>query len=93
MTIPETMTDKISVLKLNGVRVDGLRALVKKNGILIQQDRVVIEVGDLIMRQLSTGKLETYEVLDPGFHEKFYDIEAGYHLQVRRCDRVRPLTD
>jgi hypothetical protein len=89
MRYPESMTDKISVLKPDGVRVDGLRALVKKDGILIQQDQVLIEAGDLIVRQLCTGKEEVYEVLDPGFHEKFYDIEAGYHMKVRRCDRAR----
>lgn len=89
MTIPESMTDKTSVLKSNGVRVDGLRALVKKNSILILQHRVVIEAGNLIVRQLTTRKLEPYEVLDPSFHEKFDDIGAGCHMQVRRSDRVR----
>lgn len=89
MKFPEAMTDRISVLKSNGVRVDGLRALVKKNSILTQQDLVVIEAGDLIVRRLCTGREETYEVLEPGFHEKFYDIRAAYHMQVRRCDHAR----
>lgn len=88
MKFLEKMTDNISVLKLNGVRVDGLQALVKKHCILIQQEQVVIETGDLIMRKLSTGREEIHEVLDSCFHEKFYDIEAGYHLKVRRCDRA-----
>ena len=37
-----------------------------------------------MQRQVSNGADETYEVIDPGFHEKIHEIPAGYQMDVRK---------
>ena len=37
-----------------------------------------------MQRKMSNGGEETYEVIDPGFHEKLHRIPAGYQMDVRK---------
>lgn len=76
------MTDTVSVLKQNGQTFEGIRASVQSDKIFIQGTEPLIEIGDLIRRKMSNGAEETFRVLDPGFHEKFHSIPAGYQMRV-----------
>lgn len=80
----ELMTDTVSVLKQDGSRVEEIQASVQKNKIFIDRSDFIIETGDLIQRKMSNGGEETFEVIDPGFHEKFHGIPAGYQMDVRK---------
>ena len=40
-----------------------------------------------MLRELSNGTEETYEVIDPGFHEEFDLIPAGYQMDVKKLGR------
>jgi hypothetical protein len=74
------MRDKVSVLKNNGEVFDEVQASVQSKKTFIQRSDILIETGDLIQRLMSNGAIETYEVIDPGFHEGLGGIPAGYQI-------------
>ena len=84
MVFKALLTDSVSLIKQDGTHVDGIKASVQTNMIFIQGQEPLIEPGDLIQRKMSNGAEETFEVIDPGFHEKFHGIPAGYQMQVRK---------
>src|SRR5437016_2005019 len=89
MVFDEFMTDTVSLIKTSGERRAGIRASVQRGKIFINDASLVIEQGDLIERVASNGLHEVYEVVDPGFHERFGGIDAHYQIGVRRR-RVNP---
>lgn len=82
MHFDRLLTDKVSVLKADGQRIDDIRAAVQSGRIDIMRSDFLLESGDLILRKASNGAEETYRVLDPGFREKFGAIPAGYGARV-----------
>ncbi len=78
------LTDTVTLVKKNGDTYSGIKASVQKGKIFIERSDIFIETGDLIQRKMSNGGQETYEVIDPGFHEKFYAIPAGYEMDVKK---------
>lgn len=80
MSISSLLKDNVSLLKKNGDRVDNISASVQSKKIFIQRSDILIETGDLIQRKMSNGGEETYEVIDPGFHESHGPIAAGYQM-------------
>lgn len=75
------MRDKVTVLKQNGEKYEDIQASVQSKKIFIQRSDILIETGDLIQRKMSNGGIETYEVIDPGFHEGGSIIPAGYQIK------------
>ena len=75
MSFSDMLNDNVTLLKRNGDRLDGIKASVQSEKIFINRSDVLIETGDLIQRKMSNGGEETYEVIDPGFHEGFGGIE------------------
>lgn len=84
MSLDDLMTDTVNVLSQSGKRIENIKASVQKNKIFIQGSDMLIESGDLIHRTMSNGAEETYEVIDPGFHEEFHGISAGYQMDVTK---------
>lgn len=84
MSFDDLMTDIVKVLSQSGKVVENVKASVQKSKILILRSDILIENGDLVQRLMSNGAEETYEVIDPGFHEKFHDIPAGYQMDVKK---------
>lgn len=80
MPISSLLKDNVSLLKNNGERVDNISASVQSKKIFIQRSDILIQTGDLIQRKMSNGGEETYEVIDPGFHERHGSIAAGYQI-------------
>lgn len=76
------LTDTVSVLKQDGKIFEGIKAAVDSDKISIMRSDILIETGDLVSRKMSNGAEETFRVLDPGFHEKFHSIPAGYQMRV-----------
>lgn len=76
--------DNISVLKKDGQRFEGLKASVQKGKVFLWDSSIVIEPKDLIIRHMSNGGTETFEVVEPGFFEAVFDFEAHYQMVVRR---------
>jgi len=84
MPFKDLLTDTISLLKNNGERIDNIQSSVQTNKIFIYRSDILIEPGDLIQRNMSNGGEETFQVIDPGFHEEFHDIPAGYQMRVKK---------
>nr|WP_216662802.1 hypothetical protein [Dickeya dadantii] len=80
MSLSSLLKDTVSLLKKNGERVDNIKASVQSKKIFINRSDILIETGDLIQRRMSNGGEETYEVIDPGFHERHGSIAAGYQM-------------
>jgi hypothetical protein len=84
VALSSLLKDTITLLKKNGERVEGIKASVQSKKIFIQRSDILIETGDLIQRKMSNGGEETYEVVDPGFHERYGGIPAGYQMTHRK---------
>lgn len=84
MSFDDFMTDNINVRKQNGDLLEGLKASVQSSKIFLNRSDVLIEPRDLIERRSSNGAVETFEVIDPGFHEAFHGIKAHYQMSVRK---------
>jgi hypothetical protein len=84
MSFESLMNDKIDILKQNGTRYSGLSASVQSKNIFMDHNGILVEPNDLIFRKMSNGAEETFTVIDPGFHEKFFEIEAGYQMTVQK---------
>lgn len=82
MQFDDLSTDVVSLLKQNGESYEHIKASVQKKKIYIQRSDLLIEPDDLIRRVMSNGGEETYRVIDPGFHEQFHGIPAGYQIDV-----------
>jgi hypothetical protein len=85
MPFSEMMRDTIKVLKSNGQEVGDLKASVQSKGIYLMRSDVLIEPNDLIQRIMSNGGVETFKVIDPGFHEGVdSDIPSHYQMKVQK---------
>jgi hypothetical protein len=61
------MNDSIELLKVDGTRVPGLKGSIQTNQIFLNAGKLIVDTGDLILRNTSTGARETHRVIDPGF--------------------------
>lgn len=84
MPFSSLLKDTVSLLKKNGEKIDGIKASVQSKKIFVQRSDILIETGDLIQRKMSNGGEETYEIIDPGFHERHVSIPAGYQMTYRK---------
>ena len=80
----EFAKDNISVLKKNGQRFDGLKASVQPGRVFLWEPSILVEPKDLIIRHMSNGGTETFEVIEPGFYEAVLSFGAHYQMTVRR---------
>lgn len=80
MPFSEFMKDNVVVIKSNGERLEGIKACVQTKKTYIDRSDILIEPNDLIERIMSNGGKEMYRVIDPGFHESFAEIPAGYQI-------------
>lgn len=84
MSFQSMMTDTLELLKQDGTRMPGIKGSVQKGKIVTFDSSILIEPRDLLIRKASNGAEETYEVIDPGFHEAFHGIPASYQIEVRK---------
>lgn len=80
MPLSKLLTDTVLLIKQDGTRVENIKASVQSKKIFIDRSDILIEPSDLIQRKMSNGGEETYQVIDPGFHEKLFNIPAGYQI-------------
>lgn len=85
MPFSSMMKDKIQVLKSDGTKSSEMNASVQSKGIYLMRSDVLVEPSDLIQRVMSNGGIETFQVLDPGFHEGAGgEIPAHYQMKVKK---------
>ncbi|WP_229380926.1 hypothetical protein [Shewanella psychropiezotolerans] len=89
MPFSSLMKDKVSVLKANGEVFEDIQASVQTKKTFIQRSDILIETGDLIQRAMSNGAMQTYEVIDPGFHEGLGGIPLVIKLFTKILDYLK----
>ena len=80
--------DILTLIKENGLRVEGIKAIVTPKQIIIPSQKKeslpVIDPRDLVQRKLSNGGEETYVVNNPKFFEGMHGVPPFYELEVRK---------
>jgi len=85
MPFASMMKDKIQVLKSDGTKSSEMDASVQSKGIYLMRSDFLVEPNDLIQRLMSNGGIETFQVIDPGFHEGASGaIPAHYQMNVKK---------
>jgi hypothetical protein len=83
MSVFSRVRDIVDVVKPNGERHSNLKASVDGNRIYMEAGSFPITRGDMLVRRMSNGQEERYEVLDPGFQEKHSRIPAHYQMKIK----------
>lgn len=84
MSLERMMRDTLELLKKDGSRTPGIKGSVQDGMIRTFNSALLIEPHDLIIRKASNGLEETYEVINPVFHEGFARIPSSYQIEVRK---------
>lgn len=83
------LNDIISLHKPDGRTFENIRANVQPKKISVHDASIPIEEGDVIIRVLPNGLTERYIVIDRGFHQAFYGIEAHYQITVQKESAIK----
>ncbi|EJG2388460.1 nucleotide-binding protein [Kluyvera ascorbata] len=84
MVLANFMRDTLSLIKKDGIRIDGIKGNVQKNKIIVHRSDISIEEGDVLVRSLPSGGIEEYVVIEPNFRQRLGGIPAGYQADVKR---------
>ncbi|MGX1101261.1 hypothetical protein [Amorphus sp. MBR-141] len=88
MPFSRLMRDKVKITSKNGnILAENLPASVQSGKIFTMDSSVPISVGDHFLRELPSGLVEDYEVIDPGYHPGGSGIPDNYQSKVRRTDQ------
>ena len=74
----------IDIVAPDGTVRHRTKATVHAKSVTVPDPSLVIKPGDEIRRRIPSGIEETFEVVDPAFHEKSDIIPAHYQVEVRR---------
>jgi hypothetical protein len=78
------MNDRVTLVKSNGQRIEGIRASVQPSKIFIDDGTLPLEEDDILERSLPNGMTERYVVLDRGFFAAFHGTPAHYQAKVQK---------
>ncbi|MFB6350825.1 MAG: hypothetical protein ABEK29_03415 [Bradymonadaceae bacterium] len=68
--LPSELTDEnVTLVTMDGTRIEGLRARVRGNEITIATQEVAVEQGDSVIRQFTNGLTRRYEITAVEPHE------------------------
>jgi len=80
------LTDTISLKKQNGDIYNNIKAKVQEDIIFIGDEKIPVEEGDVISRQLPNGLEELFVVKDRGYKAGSGGISSHYQVKVGRPD-------
>jgi len=80
---------EIQIVAADGSIRGSTKAIIDGATATIPNATVVIVAGDEIRRKLPNGTEETFEVIDPVFHEKLRVIPAHFQVKIRRKGTFR----
>ncbi len=87
MSLQNMMTDKVALVKKDGqVFRDNISARVAGEKIVTFAADLPVEVGDHFLRQLPSGLVEDFIVLNPKFYTAVHSLKANWQIDVRRTD-------
>jgi hypothetical protein len=76
---------KFEIIGPDGIVRTTVEAIDGGDGTIVVPDAlVIIQPGDEMRRALPNGTDETFDVLDPQFHENFHGIPAHFQVKVRK---------
>ena len=84
IVLDEFMRDRVTLVKGDGRRFEGLRAAVRPTTISVLDVAHPIETGDHVERTLPNRTTEQYLVAHSGFRRAVHDLPAMYKLAVRK---------
>ena len=82
--------DRVTLVKKDGQRFENLSASVQTGLILTDNPEIPIEDGDQFERQLPSGIVDVYTVVDSGFQQSLHSIPAHYQSKVRKNTAESP---
>ena len=82
--------DRVTLVKKDGQRFQDLPASVQSGMILTHNPQIPIEDGDQFERELPSGIVEVFTVVDSGFQQGRYGIPAHYQSKVRKNTAESP---
>lgn len=89
MSLKHVLTEKITLLKSNGTRLDDIPASVQEECIFVGDVSVPIESGDTIKRQVPSGIEESFTVVHPGYQAGLGPIQPHYQVKYNRAGNER----
>ncbi|ACS80162.1 hypothetical protein [Maridesulfovibrio salexigens] len=84
MILPGMAKDDVVLVKADGKRIEGLKAVVSMRRIVTFHTDVEIEPKDMMIKQCADGEQEAYLVLDPMFNHAGDGIPENYQITVRK---------
>ncbi len=88
----DMFNDRVTLMKENGTVIENIDACVQKDKIFINDGTLLIEEGDILVRTMSNGATEKYEVIDRGYYEEFGAFDAHYQCDVRKITSLKEIT-
>ena len=82
--------DRVTLVKKDGQRFENLTASVQAGLILTDNPKIPIEDGDRFERQLPSGIVDVFTVLDSGFQQGLHSMPAHYQSKVRKNTAESP---
>ena len=86
----EFLNDRVTLVKKDGQRFENLSASVQPGLIFTDNPKIPIEDGDQFERQLPSGIVEVFTVVDSGFQQGLDIIPAHYQSKVRKNTAESP---
>ena len=84
------LNDRVTLIKKDGQRFENLSASVQPGLIFTDNPKIPIEDGDQFERQLPSGIVEVFTVVDLGFQQGGVTIPAHYQSKVRKNTAESP---
>ena len=88
MQLDHLMKDRVTLIKKDGRKFEGIKALVQRDKIFSNDAKIPIEEGDVFERTLPSDVVESYTILDAGFFEGIGGIKPFYQSEVRKQTKI-----
>lgn len=82
--LDDFMTDRVTLVKPNGERVERVRANVQPSKVFIDDGNLPLKEDDILERTLPNGMIERYLVLDRGYFAEWQGNPAHYQAKVEK---------
>ncbi|MBW4529905.1 MAG: hypothetical protein KME02_04355 [Aphanothece saxicola GSE-SYN-MK-01-06B] len=84
------LTDKVSILKSDGTEIGPYDCAFDGSSCTIFDESIDVDEGDVVLRNLPNGKVETHKALDVEYTAKFHAIPASYKLTLEKPSSLLP---
>ncbi|MBM6830031.1 hypothetical protein H9X85_10690 [Anaerotignum lactatifermentans] len=80
--------EKVKIVKRDSSIIENIDAVIDSKKIFIENTEIDIEEGDIVERDLPSGSVEQFLVIDRGFHKGSYGIPDHYQIKYRRQSKI-----